>query len=228
MTFDDLERSIGFTFKSKALLKHAFIHRSYLNEDKSVPSSNERLEFLGDSVLALLTSDFLFRAYPDFPEGKLTNVRSSLVNTKTLGSIAQTLGLGELLFVSRGELESGGRSNLSLLADVFEALLGALYLDQGLDTAKKFLEKVLFIRAHDIVKSNAYTDYKSLLQEKIQEKQRISPTYHVIKSEGPDHAKTFYIEVRVGTKILGDGVGKSKQEAEQSAAHAALEQKDQI
>lgn len=224
MTFDDLQKTIGITFTNQDLLKSAFYHRSYLNEDRSIKRSNERLEFLGDSVLSLLTSHFLYTTYPGEPEGALTNIRSSLVKTKSLCDVSKELGLGELLFLSKGEEESGGRNNQSLLADTFEALLGAIFLDQGLETANKFLETHLFVRVTEIVKNKSYIDFKSLLQEIIQEQTRISPTYRVTKSEGPDHAKTFWVDVVAGeSNVLGSGVGKSKQEAESDAAKNALE-----
>lgn len=222
MTFDELQKNIGVQFTNLDLLKAAFIHRSYLNEAREVKESNERLEFLGDAILSFVTSNFLYRTYPDYPEGTLTNIRSSLVKTQSLADSARELKLGELLFLSRGEEDSGGRSNSSLLADTFEALLGAIFLDQGVDRAKKFLEGHLFPKAGDIVKNKSYIDYKSLLQEIIQSESRVSPTYRVTKSEGPDHAKTFWVESKAGTKILGVGMGKSKQEAESAAAVNAL------
>ncbi|MBI3956244.1 ribonuclease III, partial [Candidatus Gottesmanbacteria bacterium] len=209
MTFEELQLTIGITFKNLDLLKAAFIHRSYLNEDRNVRQSNERLEFLGDAVLSFLTSHFLYTTYPDYPEGKLTNIRSSLVKTTSLADAARTLRLGEMLFLSRGEEDSGGRTNSSLLADTFEALLGAIFLDQGITAAKTFLEGHLFPKAGDIVRNKSYVDYKSLLQEIIQDQTRVSPTYHVTKSEGPDHAKTFWVEVKARGEILGNGMGKS-------------------
>ena len=222
MTFDELQKNIGVQFTNSDLLKAAFVHRSYLNEMRTVKESNERLEFLGDAVLSFITSNFLYATYPDYPEGTLTNIRSSLVKTQSLADSARELKLGELLFLSRGEEDSGGRSNSSLLADTFEALLGAIFLDQGVDTAKKFLETHVFPKAGKIIKNKSYIDYKSLLQEIIQSESRISPTYRVTKSEGPDHAKTFWVEAKTDTKILGVGMGKSKQEAESSAAANAL------
>ena len=222
MTFDELQKNIGVQFTNSDLLKAAFVHRSYLNEMRTVKESNERLEFLGDAVLSFITSNFLYSTYPDYPEGTLTNIRSSLVKTQSLADSARALKLGELLFLSRGEEDSGGRSNSSLLADTFEALLGAIFLDQGVDTAKKFLETHVFPKAGEIIKNKSYIDYKSLLQEIIQSESRISPTYRVTKSEGPDHAKTFWVEAKTDTKILGVGMGKSKQEAESSAAANAL------
>jgi ribonuclease III len=228
MTFEDLQKTTGITFKDQELLKLAFVHRSHLNEDKHMRRSNERLEFLGDSVLSLLTSQFLYKTYPEYPEGTLTNIRSSLVKTTSLSDISKSLKLGELLFLSHGEESSGGRTNQSLLADVFEAFLGAIYLDQGIETVEKFLGTYLFPNAAGIIASKSYVDYKSLLQELIQQHSRVSPTYHVVKSEGPDHARIFWIEVRAGGNVLGAGSGKSKQEAEQEAALAALEKLGKI
>ncbi len=228
MTFEDLQKNIHVTFKNPELLKLAFIHRSSLNEAKHLHTSNERLEFLGDAVLSLLTSHFLYSAYPEYPEGTLTNIRSSLVKTTSLSDISKSLGLGELLFLSHGEESSGGRTNQSLLADVFEALLGAIYLDQGIETAGKFLEKFLFPTAEGIIATKSYIDYKSLLQELIQENSRIAPSYHVVRSEGPDHARMFWVEARAAERVLGAGSGKSKQEAEQRAALVALEKMGKI
>ena len=223
MTLDALQETIGIRFKDRELLTRAFIHRSYLNEAKHLNISNERLEFLGDAVLSFLTSEYLYKTYPDFPEGTLTNIRSSLVKTQTLAAVAKTLKLGELLLLSHGEEASGGRDNVSLLADAFEALLGAIYLDTDEETARGFLTRFLFPQASEIVKTKAYVDYKSLFQEIIQQKSRVSPTYVVIKSEGPDHAKTFWVSATVGGITMGEGKGKSKQEAEQAAAASALE-----
>lgn len=223
MTFDDLQKTTSITFTDQALLKQAFVHRSYLNESSWTKESNERLEFLGDAILSFLTSHFLYRTYPNYPEGTLTNVRSSLVKTKSLAGVADSLHLGDLLLLSKGEEDSGGRQNTSLLADTFEALLGAIFLDQGIETAKKLLEQFLFPNAADIIQNKSYIDYKSLLQEIIQEQSKISPIYRVSKSEGPDHAKTFWVDARLEDKVLGSGMGKSKQEAEQAAATNALE-----
>ncbi len=223
MTFGDLQQTIGVKFKDVAHLKAAFVHRSYLNEDKHTKESNERLEFLGDAILSFLTSHFLFSQYPQFPEGTLTNIRSSLVKTTSLAGVSKELGLGELLYLSRGEEESGGRNNPSLLADTFEALLGAMFLDLGMDAVDTFLRRCLFPKAKEIVEQKTYLDFKSLLQEIIQRDLRISPTYRVVRSEGPDHAKTFWMLAMVGEKSVGEGSGKSKQEAEQMAARDALE-----
>ncbi|MBP9814655.1 ribonuclease III [Candidatus Woesebacteria bacterium] len=223
MTIEELQQQIGITFQDQSLLKQAFVHRSYLNESKEFRESNERLEFLGDAVLSFCTSQFLYRTYPKFPEGILTNIRSTLVKTQSLGDVATTLHLGDMLLLSRGEESSGGRQNISLLADSFEALLGALYLDQGVEAATTFLTNVLFPKTEAIIETKSYVDYKSLLQELTQGINKLSPTYKVIKSEGPDHDKVFWVEVVVGDKAIGSGHGKSKQEAEQNAAASGLE-----
>lgn len=223
MTLLELQKTIGVTFKNPELLKRAFVHRSHLNEAKHLKESNERLEFLGDAVLSFLTSDYLYREYPDFPEGTLTNIRSSLVKTQSLASVARKLGLGELLFLSHGEEASGGRNNVSLLADCFEALLGAIFLDSGVEATRTVLSTFLFTRAPEIVEKKSYVDYKSLFQEIVQQDSRVSPIYQVIKSEGPDHAKTFWVAASVSGVTMGEGTGKSKQEAEQAAAENALE-----
>lgn len=228
MTLEELQQKIEIQFNDPELLKQAFIHRSHLNESKEDKGSNERLEFLGDAVLSFITSQYLYETYPQFPEGTLTNVRSTLVKTKSLGAVAASLGLGELLMLSRGEESSGGRSNESLLADCFEALLGAIFLDRGIADAKKFLMTHLLYKTETILTTKSYIDFKSLLQEITQEKTKTSPVYHVVKSEGPDHNKTFWVEVSTGDTVLGNGVGKSKQEAEQQAAQSALEKRGDI
>lgn len=223
MTLDELEQTIQVSFTNKTLLKQAFVHRSYLNESKEFKESNERLEFLGDAVLSCITSDYLFLSYPQFPEGTLTNIRSTLVKTKSLADTAKELRLGDLLLLSHGEESSGGRNNESLLADCFEALLGAMYLDSGMEVAKAYIQRILLPKTTSIIATKSYMDFKSVLQEIVQEKTKISPTYRVVKSEGPDHNKTFWVEVMTGDVPLGQGQGKSKQDAEQAAAQVALE-----
>lgn len=223
VTLESLQKTIGVQFKDLSLLKQAFVHRSYLNESKEFRHSNERLEFLGDAVLSFITSHYLYTTYPQFPEGILTNIRSTLVKTKSLSDVARELHLGDLLQLSRGEETSGGRLNESLLADSFEALLGALFLDSGVDAVRQVLLLVLLPKSEDIIRTKSYVDYKSLLQELVQEKTKLSPIYRVVKSEGPDHNKLFWVEVLMGESVLGVGQGKSKQDAEQHAAAAALE-----
>lgn len=204
------------------MLDEALRHRSYLNEVKKKVSSNERLEFLGDSVLSLLVSEHLFNKYTELDEGKLTNLRSLLVNKRAFAQAAQEMGLGQHLKLSKGEEESGGRQNLSLLADAFEAIVGALFLDQGIEAVSKFINPILFPKAEIYMQRDALKDPKSLLQETIQSKKHDSPHYKVLSEEGPSHSKTFTVGVFVNDKLLGEGRGKSKQEAEESAAAEAL------
>lgn len=218
-----LLKELGITAKNELLIKQAFIHRSYLNESKKNFASNERLEFLGDSILSYLVSDYLYRTFPDFPEGQLTNLRSSMVKTGTLAAIAGELHLGAHLILSRGEEEGGGRKNVSILADTFEAFLGALYIDQGFIPVKKILERFLFPKLSQIMKHKLYKDAKSSFQEAVQEEVRASPEYTVLEEKGPDHAKIFTVGVYVDKKLWGKGLGKSKQEAETAAAYRALE-----
>lgn len=208
--------------KNKKLLEEALTHRSYLNESKERVPSNERLEFLGDSVLSLIVSTHLFESYPDFNEGKLTNLRSLLVNTRMLADIAREFNLGEKLRLSRGEEDSGGRNNQSMLADTFEAVLGAIYLDGGIDEAEKFVNSVVLPRAEGFITKDMLKDPKSLLQESVQAKKQSSPQYRVLEETGPAHARNFVVGVYVLDKLLGQGKGKSKQEAEEKAAEAAL------
>ena len=210
-------------FKNKKLLDEALTHRSYLNEVKIKLNSNERLEFLGDSVLSLLVSEYLFNKYKNLDEGMLTNLRSLLVNKKNFSEVAKDIGLGAFLKLSKGEEESGGRENPSLLADSFEALVGAIFLDQGMDGVKAFVNPILLPKAEVFMQKNALKDPKSLLQEMVQSKKHDSPHYKVVSEQGPAHAKTFTVGVYVDEKILGEGKGHSKQEAEEKAAEIALE-----
>jgi ribonuclease-3 len=210
-------------FKNQNLFDQAFTHRSYLNEAKEAKSSNERLEFLGDSILSFLVSQCLYQEYPDYNEGILTNIRSLLVNTKNLGEIAKNLGFGELLKLSKGEHEAQGRKNQSLLADSYEAFIGALFLDQGLETVSKFVNETLLVDVSELVEKKTFKDPKSLLQEYAQSKKKGSPLYKVVKEEGPAHAKIFTVAVFISGKQVGEGVGKSKQQAEEQAAMFALE-----
>jgi|SRR3989344_2545850 len=208
--------------KNKKLLEEALTHRSFLNESKEKINSNERLEFLGDSILSFIVSTYLFTKYPDFKEGKLTNLRSLLVNTRTLAEIANECKLGEVLKLSKGEEESGGRRNQSLLADSFEAFIGALFLDQGISEVEKFLKTAVIPRTDELIQKNILKDPKSMLQEYIQSQKQSSPIYKVLTEEGPAHARQFLVGVYVGSKLLGKGSGKSKQEAEEKAAKMAL------
>lgn len=211
-------------FKNPNLKEAAFIHRSFLNENPDLKlTSNERLEFLGDSILSFLISDYLYQRFPQYTEGDLTSIRSALVRTETLASLAKRLDLGSKLKLSRGEEESGGKKNPSILANTAEAFIGALYLDQGLKAVEKFLKIHLLPELDKIIQTQSFKDPKSTLQEVIQEKKQATPVYKILKSEGPDHAKVFEVGAFVGEKLLGLGKGKSKQKAEQEAAKIALE-----
>lgn len=211
------------SIKNKKLLEEALTHRSYLNEVKEKISSNERLEFLGDSILSFIVSDYLFNNYPEFNEGKLTNLRSLLVNTKMLADMAKECNLGQMLRLSKGEEESGGRNNPSLLADTFEAFIGALFLDRRIEEVQKFINLTVIPRADEFIQKNLLKDPKSRLQELVQAKKQTSPLYKVIEEEGPAHSKTFTVGVYVGEKLYGTGTGHSKQTAEENAALSALE-----
>lgn len=218
----ELQKKIGIVFKDEDLLKNAFIHRSYLNEHKEFSGqSNERMEFLGDSVLSLVVSSHLFTKLPDSPEGELTQFRAALVRTETLANLARQLNLGSYLMLSKGEEETEGRANSSILANTFEALIGAIYLDQGIDSAHKFIDQTILANWQKLLET-AVTDSKSKLQETLQKIYHESPSYNLISSWGPDHARNFEMGVYLKTKLLGRGVGKNKQEAAQKAAEDAL------
>nr|MBI5455565.1 ribonuclease III [Candidatus Levybacteria bacterium] len=209
-------------FKNQKLFEQAFTHRSYLNETKEKLSSNERLEFLGDSILSYVVSGFLYKKYPEYNEGILTNIRSLLVNTKNLAIIAKELNFGSYLKLSKGEAESKGRQNQSLLADCLEAFIGALYLDQGIDSVSEFLNTVLLYKTEDIIKNKPFKDPKSLLQEYVQAKRQNSPMYKVLEELGPSHAKKFKIGAYINGTLVGEGTGNSKREAEENAAQNSL------
>lgn len=209
-------------FKNKKLLEQAFTHRSFLNETKEKLDNNERLEFLGDSIVSFVVSKHLYAMFPDFNEGKLTNMRSLLVNTKSLGSVAKELEFGSLLKLSRGEEESHGRDNESLLADSFEAFVGALFLDRGIQAVETFLNEVLLKKSSVLAQNSVLKDPKSLLQEEVQAKKQNAPIYKLITEEGPAHDRIFTIGVYVKDTLLGKGTGKSKQRAEEKAAQEAL------
>lgn len=213
------------TFRQPQLLVTALTHRSALNEHiSSSVESNERFEFLGDAVLELATTQFLFDRFPDEPEGSLTAYRSALVRTTTLAQVASTLNLGQRLYMSKGEEASGGRDNPSLLADTFEAVIGALFLDQGLEAVREFLTEHLFPLFEEIQAQRLYKDPKSELQEVVQAKGFAAPAYEVVGEQGPDHDKEFTVEVQIDGRAYGRGTGKSKQQAQQAAADQALKQ----
>jgi ribonuclease-3 len=221
--FSKLEKKLDLKFKNKDLLAQAFCHRSYLNENPNCGlENNERMEFLGDAVLELVVTENLFAEYPDKSEGELTNWRAALVNSKMLGDLAQELDFSNFLLLSKGEEKEMGKARQYILANSFEALIGALYLDQGYESCNKFIEKNLLGRLPEIIKNGLFRDAKSLLQEQTQEKVGITPTYKVMREWGPDHAKHFIIGVFLEKKLLSQGEGSSKQEAEENAAKEAL------
>ena len=225
MDLSELEKSINYRFKDKGLLKEALTHRSYLNENPSWGfSNNERLEFLGDAVLELASTEELFHRFPKENEGQLTSYRSALVNYQMLSEIARFLELGKFILLSRGEAKDTGRARDVILANAFEALIGAIYLDSDYLSAKKFVnEKVVTARLEEVLKKGLYKDAKSLLQEKAQSEFKITPFYKVLSETGPDHAKLFEVGVYFGDKLMGTGSGLSKQDAELEAAKKALE-----
>lgn len=223
--FIKLEKGLGVKFKNIKLLEQAMVHRSYLNENPRFGlENNERLEFLGDAVLELVVTENLFNNYKN-PEGDLTNWRSSLVNTTMLAKKSKELGYNEYLYLSRGETKDIGKARDIILANAFEAVIGAIYLDSGWDNAKVFIEKQILAELPKILEEKLYIDPKSNLQEEIQNKLKITPTYMVIKEWGPDHAKKFKIGVYINEKLIGEGEGESKQEAQVEAAKNALEKK---
>jgi ribonuclease-3 len=218
-SYQDLEKILGLEFKNKELLLNAITHRSYLNEHKEEAfDNNERLEFLGDAVLELIISDHLFHTYPDNPEGDLTSFRSAAVRTESLAEESRRMGIGEYLRMSKGEYESGGSDKDYLLANTYEAILGAIYKDQGYDVAKDFVFRTLVPKIKDIVENRLDIDCKTKIQELIQAKFKVTPTYEVIKEEGPDHDKKFVVGVMINDKVIGEGDGPSKQKAEENAA----------
>lgn len=221
--FSTFEARIGHHFKEKRLLESAFTHRSYLNENREPGREhNERLEFLGDAVLELVVTEFLFAKYPTKPEGDLTAYRAALVNTQSISDAAQKLGMNDFLLLSRGESKDTGRARQIILANAFEALIGALYLDQGYVVARDFIAKQLFHKTDDVVARRLWQDAKSRFQELSQEKTGITPAYQLVSQSGPDHDKTFIVGAFIGNEKIANGEGRSKQEAEQAAAEKAL------
>jgi ribonuclease-3 len=223
-TLDDFQRHFQLQFSDPELLRLALTHRSYLSVTGQGPrASNERLEFLGDSVLGLVTSEFLYRLHPDEHEGELTKNKSLLVSKAILSRRALAMGLGRFVLMSHSEVESGGRQRLSILADAFEAVIGAVYLDQGFEAGREFIHRWLLREAGEIVADKRHTNYKSHLQEYVQSTWRTHPVYRIRSEMGPDHSKHFLVEVMVGKRNLGEGRGRNKKEAEQAAARDALE-----
>ncbi|MEX0924685.1 MAG: ribonuclease III [Candidatus Paceibacterota bacterium] len=224
--FTQFEEKAGVTFQDKSLLQQAFTHRSYINEHKrSGAAHNERLEFLGDAVLELVITDFLYKKYPDKPEGELTSYRAALVNAQTCSDVAGELNLNDFLLLSKGESKDTGRARQYILADMLEAVIGAIYLDQGYDKARDFIAAHLSPRIDEIVEKGNWIDAKSRFQEMAQEHAGITPVYQVVEESGPDHDKRFVVGVFLADEQVALGEGNSKQEAEQKAAERGLEEK---
>ena len=223
MDFVTFETKIGYVFKDKRLLAQAFTHRSYLNENRAAGlDHNERLEFLGDAVLELAVTKFLYTKYPEKPEGELTAYRAALVNTQSISEAGTKLGINEYLLLSRGEAKDTGRERQIILANAFEALIGAIYLDGDYGAAQKFIADQLFEKTDEVVEKGLWQDAKSRLQEIAQELSGITPKYELLNQSGPDHNKQFVVGAYIGSEKIATGEGHSKQEAEQDAAQKAL------
>jgi ribonuclease-3 len=220
---EKIEKTLGIIFKDKGLLKQAFTHRSFLNENRNSDlEHNERLEFLGDAVLELVVTDYLFKKYPGKPEGDLTALRSALVNSVMLANVSTDLGLNEYLLLSKGEAKDTGRARQYILANTFESVVGAIYLDQGYEKAEEFITRALLPNIKKVEDEKLWVDAKSYFQEKAQEVLGVTPNYKTIKEAGPDHDKLFTVGLYVNSTLISEGSGKSKQEAEQDAAKNGL------
>jgi ribonuclease-3 len=227
INFSDFEKKIKVVFKDKNLLKQAFTHRSFINENPAAHlSHNERLEFLGDAVLELIVTDFLYKKYSQYAEGELTALRSALVNAIIISEVALKIGMNDYLLLSKGEAKDNGKARQYILANTYEALVGAIYMDQGYETANKFITKTLLPKTEEIVNKKLWRDAKSLVQEKAQEFVSLTPSYKVLHQSGPDHDKHFTVGIYFGPNLIAEGKGKSKQEAEQKAAENALKVKN--
>jgi len=221
---ENLNQELNFELTNEVLFQTAFTHRSYLNEHpKYELPSNERLEFLGDAVLQFLSSRFLYEKFTELPEGDLTNLRASIVKTASLAQEAKKIGFGKYLLLSKGEETTGGREREYLLANTFEAFLGALYLEKGIDVCNLFLEKNLFYKVEETIEKNTYKDPKTKFQEKIQEIKKTTPNYKILESWGSEHEKSFKVGAFVNGELFSEGLGSSKQKAEQDAAAKGLD-----
>jgi len=217
------ERLVGVTFDDKNLLIQAFTHRSYINENRGTKlKHNERLEFLGDAVLELVTTEFLYEKFPNRNEGELTAIRAALVNTITISEVSSELGFNKELLLSKGEAKDLGRARQAILANTFEAVIGAIYLDQGYEASKIFISKNLLPRTENIIENSLWVDAKSKFQEKAQEFTGVTPVYQTLEETGPDHDKQFKVGVYIAEKLIASGSGKSKQDAEQESARNGL------
>lgn len=227
MDFTEFEKNAGINFADKKLLKQAFVHRSYINENRDAGlEHNERLEFLGDAVLELVITDYLYQKYPDKAEGDMTSYRSALVNATTCAAVATKLGVNDFLILSKGELKDTGRARQYILANTLEAIIGALYVDQGYDAAKDFIVTHISPLIEEILAEGSWIDAKSLFQARAQDFVGQTPSYKTVKETGPDHDKHFTVGVFIGEKMVASGDGKSKQDAEQAAARKGLKVKD--
>ena len=223
----ELETRVGVVFDEKVHLLTAVTHRSYLNEHREATQAhNERYEFLGDAVLELVVTDFLFNKYPEKPEGELTAIRAALVNTNSLADVATKLDLSAFLLLSKGEERDTGRARQYILANTFESIIGAIYIDRGYEEAKEFIARNLFDKTETIVAKRLWQDAKSRFQELSQEHTSVTPSYETLSQTGPDHDRIFTVGVYLGKEKIAEGNGRSKQEAEQSAAEAAMEAKN--
>jgi ribonuclease III len=218
-----LEKTLGYAFEDKSLLQRALTHRSYLNESPQLPwLDNERLEFLGDAILGFITAEYLYQHFPEMKEGDLTSLRAALVRGETLAEYAQALQLGEFLLISRGEEAGGARCRPALLAATFEAVVGALYLEHGVESARSLIVRLIDSKTHQIIQERLDRNAKSLLQELSQGRMKVTPIYQMVDATGPDHARVFTVQVLLGERVYGTGQGRNKQAAEQEAAHAAI------
>lgn len=216
----DLEKKTGYSFQNSQLLEQALIHSSYANEKRlGHLGCNERLEFLGDAVLELVSSEFLYKQYPEMPEGELTKLRASLVCEPTLAEDAEEIHLGDYLLLGKGEEATGGRKRASIVSDALEAVIGAIFLDGGFDAAKTFILRFVM---NDVENKRLFHDSKTMLQEMLQAQGRETAVYELVQESGPDHDKRFTVEARLGTEVLGRGTGHSKKAAEQQAAYHAI------
>jgi len=223
---NQFEKIIGVEFNNKNLLQQSLTHRSFLNENKNLKGGhNERLEFLGDAVLELVITHYLFNEYPDKNEGDLTSIRSALVNAQTCADVAREIEVNDFLLLSRGEAKDVGRARQYILANALEAIIGAIYIDQGYDKASNFISQFIIPKTHQIVKEELWVDAKSKFQEKAQDIAGVTPSYKTLKEIGPDHDKKFTVGVCLNEEMIAEGDGDSKQDAEQSAARNALKQK---
>jgi ribonuclease-3 len=221
---DALQKILGVTFNRPSLLEQALVHSSYINENPTYTSGhNERLEFFGDAVLDFIVAEKLYQEFPDLSEGKMTKLRASLVRRDTLARVARDIKLGDYLYMGKGEESSGGRNKTPNLAGALEAIIAAVYLDQGMAAAGNMVMELLVEEWKKISRQNIYVDYKSKLQELVQSRFQMTPAYRLVSEEGPDHDKSFVVEVMVNAKVLGSGTGKSKKLAETEAARLALE-----